>query len=325
MKKTDQKYHLIARHLAGENKQEDQQQWQQVLQDEAEEKKLNVLREYWTRFFPLKTVSSKQRILSNVMVQVLGAESLKRPRMTPWYSAVGVLVVALALSMFWGLYHGNQGMEMIHYQAEVGEIKNIVLPDGTEVSLNATSSLVVPQSFEGDKRQVILMGEGYFNVTKDEAHPFVISTSHMDVKVLGTQFNLKAYPDDAQITTFLDEGKIQLTGAFIMDQDVVLRPGQEAILTKADGHLEVIDRIGYKAGLWKDGKLIFYNNTLAEMVTVLERKFGVRIVIMSHDVESYKFSGDFSDVQLFELLGYLSAARPFNYESKDDLIVITKR
>ena len=325
MKEIDKKYQYIARHLAGEETVEEELVRGPLEEEDASLKsQFVILKEFWNSFFPTKSLKSKQNITAKVMHSVLGGYQLPRPRMTRWYAAVSILAIALATSMFWGLYENGKQMEMIHYQAEVGEVKNIVLPDGTQVSLNATSSLVVPETFEGDKRQVILMGEGYFNVTKDAAHPFVIATSHMDVTVLGTQFNLKAYAGDAQITTFLDEGKVQLSGDFNNQQPIYLNPGQEAVLNKEDGNMQVFDREGYQSGLWREGQLIFYNNSLVEIATVLQRKFGVEIVILNEDVKNYKFSGDFKDNQLFELLGYLAAARPFKFESNGEYIVISK-
>ncbi|TAJ13513.1 DUF4974 domain-containing protein [Marinilabiliaceae bacterium JC017] len=325
MREIDQKYKLLARELARESNQSESLELQAQEQEDAKLKQQHmVLKEFWNRFFPVKSVASKQKILSDVMIRALGEKPLKRPRMTRWYGAVGVLVVALAISLFWGVYQANKGVELMHYQANVGEIKHIVLPDGSEVNLNAASSLIVPQQFKGDERQVILMGEGYFKVARDETKAFVISTTHMDVTVLGTQFNLKAYANDQEIRTFLDKGKIQLTGNFKNRDKVVLIPGQEAILNKADGQLSVIDRPGHQSGLWQEGKLIFHNNTLAEIARVLERKFEVKVIIMSDEVGDYKFSGDFSDAQLFELLGYLSAARVFHYKINDGVIVITK-
>lgn len=324
MKQEDQKYKLWARELAGEQREGDQQLLQKQLQQDKESRHFNLIKEYWNQFFPSKTMENKQRILSSVMLQVLGDKPIKRPRMEVWYSAVSLLILALGISIFWGLYQSGLGTEMIHYQAGFGEVKNIVLPDGSEVSLNAATSLVVPAQFKGHTREVFLMGEGYFNVAKDPEHPFVISTTHMDVTVLGTQFNLKAYANDKEITTFLDEGKIQLTGHFSNREEATLEPGQEATLVKSTGQLKVVNRSGYKSGIWKEGKLIFYNNSLAEIAPILERRFGTKIIIMNDEVEAYKFSGDFSDAHLFELLGYLSAARPFHYEMKDDFIIITK-
>jgi len=325
MKEIDKKYQFLSRHLAGEETQEEQQEFNRLAEENPTVKsQLVVLKAFWRYFYPTKSLTSKQNITAKVMHQVLGGYQHSRPRMKRWYAAVSILTLALASSMFWALYENGKQMEMIHYQAEVGEVKHIVLPDGTEVSLNATSSLVVPQAFEGETRQVILMGEGYFKVTKDVAHPFVIATSHMNVKVLGTQFNLKAYAQDTQITTFLDEGKVQLTGDFINQEAVFLKPGQEAILTKANGDLQIIDRPGYKSGLWRDDKLIFYNNTLLEIASILERKFDVQIIITNNELNNYKFSGDFSNAGLFELLGYLSTARSFSFEAKENAIIITK-
>jgi len=95
-------------------------------------------------------------------------------------------------------------------------------------------------------------------------------------------------------------------------------------LNKENGELKVRKSAQDFSGQWTNGKIVLYNNTLEEIATMLERKFNVEIVILDDTVRNYKFSGDFSNAKLFELLGYLSAARKFNFNVKGDYIIITK-
>ncbi len=319
MKKIDNKYELLSRQLSGECPEEKKE----TCHDDIPDHHRQTLSAYWNNYFPSVAHETKNRITGNAMLHILGNKPQKSYRMAYWHSAVAILVVSLGISVLWGIFN-NSGHNMIQYVANAGEIKNIVLPDGTNVNLNAGSTLIIQEGFKSDKRQVVLLGEGYFDVAKDKRKPFEISTSHLKVSVLGTRFNLKAYPEDQHILASLDEGKIQLKGGFNNEQPVYLNAGQEAIFDKDNGQLNVRDYLKNRSGQWKDGKIIFYSNTLSEIAIMLERKFDVKIVIMDEEVKSYKFSGDFSDAELFELLGYLCAARPFKFSASGNYIIITK-
>ena len=319
MKEIDNRYKHIARHLSGESC--DEQVFEKYI--ENIDSHAQILSTFWDNYFPKVSEATKNRIASKTLSQILESKPAKTIKMMWWYSAVAVLAISLGLSVLWGLTQGRDS-KMIQYVANAGETKNIVLPDGTSVSLNSGSTLIIQDGFKASKRQVVLLGEGYFEVEKDEKKPFEITTSHLKVTVLGTQFNLKAYPEDKNILTSLDEGKVQLDAAFNQAQPVFLKPGQEALLNKENGHIEVRDYALNNSGQWKDGKIIFYNNSMSEIATMLKRKFDVEIIIMDDEVKDYKFSGDFSTAELFELLGYLSAARPFHYKLSGDYIIITK-
>ncbi|MBR8534775.1 FecR domain-containing protein [Carboxylicivirga sediminis] len=324
MDNIEEKYRLLAKQLNGElTDTEHELLTDELKQDETLVAKQHVLQMFWQKFFPKVKSQSRERIMTDTMKRVMGVKDVKRPQMTIWYSAVAILVVALGISLAWNLLV-DKNNELIQYVANVGEIKKVVLPDGTKVDLNAGSSLVIQKDFTADKRQVILSGEGYFDVAKDADKPFEITTSHLKVSVLGTKFDLKAYADEDEIKAVLDEGKIQLDGEFNKQQPVFLKPGYAATLNKKTGELQIQPHKQQIAEQWRDGKLVFYNHTMAEIVRILERRFNARIIILNDEVKAYRFSGDFSNANLFELLGFLSAARPFTFETSGEYIVISK-
>ena len=318
----EEKYKSLARQLSGE-KADAESTSKNVLREEVNSQTRGYLTTFWDHYHPKEKQEHKHRVVSRTM-QKISQMPAKNKSMNIWYAAVAVLVISLGLSLFYNISQLGASSEMVQYATALGEVKDIVLPDGTTVKLNSGSTLVIQEGFEGDKRQVVLLGEAYFDVTRDEKKPFEISTSHLKLSVLGTEFNLKAYPEDAEIKTILDEGKVRLDGDFNQLQPVFLNPGQEAILNKNSGHIDVHRLREGQTGKWKHGQITLYNNTLSEVAVMLERKFGVKVVIMNDEVKNYRFSGDFSDAQLFELLGYLSAARPFTFEATAEYIVITK-
>jgi transmembrane sensor len=173
-----------------------------------------------------------------------------------------------------------------------GEYK-IVLEDSTEVWLNADSKLKFPNEFSAGIRDVELVGEAWFKVKKDKTCPFIVRLNDMDIKVLGTEFNTSAYPDDPIVTTTLINGlvtvyyKTGITG----QQNLLL--GDQASYHKEEGtiHLETVDVVKFKA--WKDGVFVFDNQPLSDVTRILGRWYNVQFVIQDEDLKNARFSGQF--------------------------------
>ena len=149
----------------------------------------------------------------------------------------------------------------------------LTLSDGTRVFLNAETKLKFPTKFRKEERVVVLEGEAYFEVRKDATHPFIVKANDVDVKVLGTSFNLRSYSDENSIATTLVSGKVAVSAGENSEEIV---PGEQAVYMKETGKMEVkpIDVTLYTA--WHTGKFIFRNETLEEMMSYLSRWYGVK-------------------------------------------------
>ncbi|MFR7878861.1 MAG: FecR family protein, partial [Butyricimonas paravirosa] len=148
----------------------------------------------------------------------------------------------------------------------------LTLSDGTKVFLNAETKLKFPTKFQKEERVVVLEGEAYFEVSKDVAHPFIVKTNGVEVKVLGTSFNLRSYSDENSIATTLVSGKVAM---FAGENSEEIVPGEQAVYMKETGKMDVkpVDVTLYTA--WHTGKFIFRNETLEEMMSYLARWYGV--------------------------------------------------
>lgn len=148
----------------------------------------------------------------------------------------------------------------------------LTLSDGTRVFLNAETKLKFPTKFRKEERVVVLEGEAYFEVSKDAAHPFIVKANGVDVKVLGTSFNLRSYSDENSIATTLVSGKVAVSAGENSEEIV---PGEQVVYMKETGKMEVkpVDVTLYTA--WHTGKFIFRNETLEEMMSYLARWYGV--------------------------------------------------
>jgi len=150
----------------------------------------------------------------------------------------------------------------------------VTLADGTEVWLNAASSLRFPTVFSGSERDVELTGEAYFEVAKNAAMPFHVKVNNIDVKVLGTHFNIMAYGNEGKVKTTLLEGKVNVTGnGFAAD----ILPGQQAVVDNATGSLKVKEVNTALAVAWKNGLFRFRETSIQELMRQVERWYDVDV------------------------------------------------
>ena len=148
--------------------------------------------------------------------------------------------------------------------------------DGSKVWLNSGSTLRFPTSFVGSERIVELKGEAYFDITKNSKMPFLVRTNNaMDIKVLGTQFNVMAYDDEKNINTTLIEGSVEVLKG---SGKTMLKPGQEAILNRGSGNIKVAEADLEQAIAWKNGYFIFYNENIESIMRKVSRWYNVDVV-----------------------------------------------
>ncbi|WP_423129938.1 FecR family protein [Gaoshiqia sp. Z1-71] len=243
--------------------------------------------------------------------------------------AAAVLFIPLLLSALWMLYNsyqpGNEIHETVFNTIEVppGTRSSFTLPDGTFVKLNAGSSLKYPVSFEKRERQVELTGEAWFEVKKDEHRPFLVSTSDINIKVLGTSFNCNAYPNAAQIETALVEGKIEISGKSGKNK-FLMEPGELAVFSKQEKTIEKTQTNLDKHIAWTSGKLMFRDDPMTTVIEKLGRWYRVEFRVEDPEILNYTYSATFSGESLDQVLKMLALSAPINFrvlprEKSDDL------
>lgn len=211
--------------------------------------------------------------------------------------------------------------------APKGSVSQMVLPDNSIVYLNAGSQLKYTVEGLKGKREVFLVGEAWFDVTKNEKKPFVVHTSFYDVNVTGTQFNVKAYKTDNEITTTLEEGSVQIASSenFKMGANKILLPGEQLVYSLLKKAIEVKKVETRMFTAWKDNKLIFINMNLKELFVLLERKYGVDIQVTNNLILNYHYDGTIKDETILEVLDLLKETLPIKYKIEGQTILITKK
>ncbi|HMI64109.1 MAG TPA: FecR domain-containing protein, partial [Puia sp.] len=175
----------------------------------------------------------------------------------------------------------------------VGGQYRVTLPDGTNVWLNAASSLEYPVEFSGDRRQVTLTGEAYFEVVKNAEMPFIVNVNRkMNVNVLGTNFNIMAYEDEDRISTTLLEGSVKVVDLANPANAKILRPGQQADWSDST-KIKVVAAEAEEAIAWKDGQFLFVNEDIHSIMRKLARWYDIKVEY-SESMKNKSFDGSIS-------------------------------
>lgn len=205
----------------------------------------------------------------------------------------------------------------------LGAEYNVILSDGTKVNLNAGSTLRYPDQFVGEKREIFLEGEAYFEVAPDSAHPFIVYAADVTIRVLGTSFNVNAYPDVKWIKTTLVKGRVETQCG---DKSFIMKPGTQVAYNK---ETEMADYFPVDTQLftsWKDGYYNFEDMPLEELMLIFSRWYNIRIEFATPELRGMKFSGRLKRYDnlepLFRMLEYTQDLR---FSIQNDKIVIRRK
>ncbi len=231
-------------------------------------------------------------------------------------AAVGIILI---VSGYWfGNTHiTGTGNEYVDLHSTCCSLVHFELPDGSGGWLNSMSSLRYPVKFTGEKRIVVLKGEGYFEVKHNASRPFIVETGNIRIIALGTSFNVQAYENEAGKEVTLVNGKVVIEKKLVADtykQILELKPGEHVQLDAKTGKITAMEEEVGKYIAWKDGKLLFRNDPLSKVITGMSRFYNVDIEVGDKDLYKYHFHATFEDETLFEALRLLTLSTPMSYK-----------
>lgn len=204
----------------------------------------------------------------------------------------------------------------------------LTLSDGTRAHLNSGSTLRYPVRFgQGRNREVFLKGEGHFEVTKDRVHPFLVNTDAINVRVLGTRFNISAYPEDAYVNTVLVEGSVSLFGQGQNAGSInpkILEPGHMASWEKRERTMTIEEADTNLYTDWMDGKIVFDHMPFREILKKLERHYNVSISNDYSALDEIRFTARFDTETVDEVLRAFKKNHPIHYTIDGRKILIKK-
>ncbi len=242
------------------------------------------------------------------------------------FAAILLLLIIGALGSYYYLQMYNstiKGPELVDYSVPFGEIKQITLPDGTEVWINSGSMLVYDKNFQGPTRVLFLSGEANFKVAKNPEKPFIVKTKHLEVEALGTVFNIQSYADLSNTVVTLQEGKVKVDTKSSKSQTVFLNPNEQVEFNPIDGKLISSKVNANKTSRWKDGYLMFQGASFNEIVRTVERRFDISINYEFGRYTGRTFSIKFApDENLENIMNILQKIVGFKYKIEKDKVFI---
>ncbi|HKO80010.1 MAG TPA: FecR domain-containing protein [Chitinophagaceae bacterium] len=272
--------------------------------------------------------------------------AIHRKRRYWWYAAAACLAFVFFATWKWWP-DGSGKVPGIVYQQQLvtqkGSRSQMLLPDGSKVWLNAGSKLDYPEKFNSKTRDVQLQGEAYFEVMKDSEKPFFVHTNSFDIKVLGTGFNVRAYPDEDSAVTALVHGSVEVIVGKKEKRTILLRPNEKITLPMNTGIGEAEKAINNTPGVpditivkekmavvedtvqsetaWINNKLAFKKMALENVALLLEKWFDADIRFKNEDRKALHFTGVYTTETLDEILYTLEATGTFHYEKDSNGLI----
>jgi transmembrane sensor len=274
-----------------------------------------------------------------------------------WFVFSTLALLAIIIPAYYLLSKGSEKQPTQTAIADKSEVStkygsktNLVLPDGTQVWLNSGSRLTYDKNYGNTLREVVLTGEAYFDVVKNPNLPFVIHASKINIKVLGTAFNVKAYPGEKNIETSLVRGSIEVTFKDRPSEKIILKPNEKLVIANEEDAPEqivfptikttkisiqepivAISHLTYQPKdstvietSWMEGKLIFRSETFEELAIQMERWFGITIHFTDEELKKKKCTGIFENESTEQALAALQLIVPFRYSINKKEVFISK-
>ena len=274
------------------------------------------------RYSERKEIEAAYRRLNSTRSQT--KVKIRRLYRNWWKYAAAIVIVCLLAANFYQASKNKPSVETAENIIEVptGQRVSITLADGTKVWLNSRSILSYPSKFDNKNRMVRLDGEGYFEVVSDEAHPFIVNTEILDVKALGTKFNVQAYPGD-DIAVSLLEGQLHVQAG---SQSALMEADELVTWTKDTGLKHYKNKNLQHVVQWTTGELMFVDVRLADIAKALERNFGVTIIIDKPELADERFScRTHQNPTLEQVLNLFKGTKKLNYSIKDKTVTFYQK
>lgn len=347
---SDRFFEMVIKDLAGEITPQEGQELQHIMQeDTVSARQYDMFRTYWAQ--NNQDYIDGRRLFDNVQAKINQLEKeagtpVMQPLLKPvrntgrlrWMAAAASLALLIAAGAYYYIYQEGTLMQKVTAR---GQKSTFIMEDGTRVTLNADSKLEYSKDFALKNREVYLTGEAFFDVHADAAKPFIIHTSRMDIKVLGTAFNVKSYPDDVITEATLIKGSIEVTVNDNPAEKIILKPSQKLVLNSnrdsTKRKISIRDLVPNVTSMtyfsqkkdsvvmetsWMQNKLVFQDEDFGTLARRMERYYNISIHFNRIGYRQLRFTGILEGETIAEALNALHLTESFNYRIEDSTIVI---
>lgn len=243
-----------------------------------------------------------------------------------WQVAAACLMITLLSAWYFTNKTTSAAADLIELYAPTAETRHLILPDGSEVIMNSTATLLYPAAFTGKSRSVYLIGEANFKVVRDVEKPFIVKSSDFQVTALGTEFNIKAYPGDSTLSATLLSGSVEVRFNNLTSAQT-LKPNEQLTYNKFTKTESIHHPDISEVTAWQRGELVFKSTSLGEIITVLERKYPYSFVYalssLKEDKYTFRFKENTSLPEVMDIIVRVSGS--IKYRIEDDKCYITSR
>ncbi|WP_440134606.1 FecR family protein [Chitinophaga sancti] len=354
---SDRFFEMVIKDLVGDITPQEGQELQNIMrEDTVSARQYDMFRTYWAQNHT--DYIDGRRLFENVQMKINELENeagtpVMQPQMKPvhktgrvrWMAAAASLALLISAGATYYIYMRDVMMQKVTAK---GQKSTFIMEDGTRVTLNADSKLEYSKDFASKNREVYLTGEAFFDVHADPQKPFIIHTSKMDIKVLGTAFNVKSYPDDASSEATLIKGAIEVTVTDNPSEKIILKPSQKLVLTNFDStkrkavsirdltpNVPSVPSVTSMTYLndkkdssvvmetsWLQNKLVFQDEDFGTLAKRMERWYNISIHFNRVGYRQLRFTGVLEGETIAEALNALHLTESFNYKIEDSTIVI---
>jgi ferric-dicitrate binding protein FerR (iron transport regulator) len=320
---SDQDWEAVARLLydqEGEQPEEQTNECPEGILMPGEQKELNQLVEKIDLYYRLKKFPSGQaweKVERRIHNNPLRASGIRKLLAIPLFRFAAAVVVGAALLVagYITFFSSPASPTLVEVSAPAQSVNSVVLPDGTEVNLNSNTHLSYPKKFAAGCREVTIAGEAFFEVKPDKHKPFIIHAGDAQIKVLGTSFNVNAYPEEKKIEVIVETGKVQVTNSTlptIENHELILAPGDKGTLDCANHALLKTTNLNPNFLAWKTHDLYFKSTSLAEVISDLEKTYKIKIRLADPGLNGLLLTAHFNHYPLDFVLNVIETT--FNLE-----------
>ncbi|WP_298651032.1 FecR family protein [uncultured Proteiniphilum sp.] len=243
-----------------------------------------------------------------------------------WQISAACLLIAMLSTLYFTTRKTPVSSDLIEQYVPIAEMTRLTLPDGTEVHMNSTATLLYPAEFTGESRSVYLIGEANFKVAKNEKQPFIVKSPDFQVTAVGTEFNVRVYPGDPIFSATLLSGSVEVRFNNL-ETSLLLKPNEQFTYNKQTKEETVSQADIYDVTAWQRGELVFKSVTLEEIITALERKYPYSFVYsgnaLKYDKYTFRFKGDTSFGEVMDIIAEVSGNIKYRIE-KDKCYISPK-
>lgn len=241
-------------------------------------------------------------------------------------ASCAAIAMLLILSTYWVTANHHSTMHPViadnTLYVPAGQRVKLTLQDGTDVWLNSQTTFIYPAVFSDKERRVFVEGEAFFDVAKNARNPFIVSSRGIDMKVLGTKFNVHSYPGEKEIQTSLIEGSLHVYFSQPDKKGVILKPNEQVIIK--NGTMKIGSIPHYDHFLWRDGIYSFENELLIDILKKLELYYDVKIEVKDPSIFKWEYTGKFRQRDgIDEILRMIQRIHKFNIEKNEENNIIT--